>query len=182
MEVTVIRSKRKSIAVQIKPDGPIVVRAPKWMKERDIESFVLEKRMWIEKHSAMIRERQARLEQVEPYTEAELRAWTKQAREIITQKVRYYAPLVGVDYGKIAIRRQRSRWGSCSSKGNLNVNCLLVLLPELQELTDRGNFVTGRASGDIPELPEILGKLAETSEKLERISSVIEKFEQEYRT
>ena len=59
---------------------------------------------------------------------------------------------------------------------------LLVLLPELQELTDRGNFVTGRASGDIPELPEILGKLAETSEKLERISSVIEKFEQEYRT
>ena len=59
---------------------------------------------------------------------------------------------------------------------------LLVLLPELQELTDRGNFVTGHTSGDIPELPEILGKLTETSEKLERISSVIEKFEQEYRT
>ena len=59
---------------------------------------------------------------------------------------------------------------------------LLVLLPELQELTDRGNFVTGRASGEFPELHEILGKLSETSEKLERISSVIEKFEQEYRT
>ena len=59
---------------------------------------------------------------------------------------------------------------------------LLVLLPELQDLTDRGNFVTGRTSGDNPGLPEILGKLSETSEKLERISGVIEKFEQEYRT
>ena len=59
---------------------------------------------------------------------------------------------------------------------------LLVLLPELQELTDRGDFVTGRAPGDIPELHEILGKLTEASDKLERISSVIEKFEQEYRT
>ena len=59
---------------------------------------------------------------------------------------------------------------------------LLVLLPELQELTDRGNFVTGRAPGDFPELYEILGKLTETTDQLERINSVIEKFEQEYRT
>ena len=130
MEVTVIRSKRKTIAVQIKPDGTVVVRAPKWMRERDIESFVQEKRAWIEKHLMLVQERQARVEKVEPYTEEGLRALTKKAREVITQKVRYYAPLVGVDYGSVAIRRQRTRWGSCSSKGNLNFNCLLVLLPE----------------------------------------------------
>ena len=130
MEVTVIRSKRKSIAVQIKPDGAIMVRAPKWMKERDIEGFLQEKRAWIGKHRAAMLERQALLKDAEPYTEKELQALTKQAREVIPQKVRYYAPIVGVDYGRIAIRRQHSRWGSCSSKGNLNFNCLLVLLPE----------------------------------------------------
>ena len=130
MEVTVVRSKRKTIAIQVKPDGKVLVRAPKWMRERDIESFVQEKRAWIEKHLMLVQERQARVEKVEPYTEEGLRALTKKAREVITQKVRYYAPLVGVDYGRIAIRRQRSRWGSCSSKGNLNFNCLLVLLPE----------------------------------------------------
>ena len=130
MEAAVIRSKRRTIAVQVKTDGTVLVRAPKWMRERDIESFVQEKRAWIEKHQRMVLEQQARVENVEPYTEGELRALTKQAREVITQKVRYYAPLVGVDYGRIAIRRQRSRWGSCSSKGNLNFNCLLVLLPE----------------------------------------------------
>ena len=125
-----IRSKRKTIAIQVKPDGTVLVRAPKWMRERDIESFVQEKRAWIEKHQRMVLEQQARMEKVVPYTDEELRALTKKAREVITQKVRYYAPLVGVDYGRIAIRRQRSRWGSCSSKGNLNFNCLLMLLPE----------------------------------------------------
>ena len=130
MEVTVIRSKRKSIAVQLKPDGAIVVRAPKWMKDRDIESFLQEKRTWIEKHQKRLQERQEQLNQLAPYTEEELRALVKEAREVISQKVRYYAPIVGVDYGRIAIRRQRLRWGSCSSKGNLNFNCLLVLLPE----------------------------------------------------
>lgn len=49
---------------------------------------------------------------------------------VIPEKVRHYAPLVGVDYGRITIRNQRTRWGSCSSKGNLNFNYLLMLLPD----------------------------------------------------
>ena len=43
--------------------------------------------------------------------------------------MRYYAPKVGVVYGSITIRCQKSRWGSCSSKGNLSFNCLLMLAP-----------------------------------------------------
>ncbi len=47
----------------------------------------------------------------------------------IPRRVEYFAPLVGVDYGRITIRAQHTRWGSCSSKGNLNFNFLLVLCP-----------------------------------------------------
>lgn len=43
--------------------------------------------------------------------------------------VEYFARQVGVDYGRITIRNQKTRWGSCSSKGNLNFNCLLMLAP-----------------------------------------------------
>ena len=59
----------------------------------------------------------------------EIRQLADKALEIIPGRVNYYAPLVGVTYGRITIRNQRSKWGSCSSKGNLNFNCLLMLTP-----------------------------------------------------
>ena len=62
-------------------------------------------------------------------TEEELRELTKQAKRVIPARAAYYAPKVGVTYGRITIRRQRSRWGSCSSKCNLSFNCLLMLTP-----------------------------------------------------
>ena len=63
-------------------------------------------------------------------TSAEIKELAEKAMAIIPEKVKHFASLFGVDYGKITIRNQRSRWGSCSSKGNLNFNCLLMLLPD----------------------------------------------------
>ena len=48
---------------------------------------------------------------------------------MIPDRVRHYADLIGVSYGRITIRNQKSKWGSCSAKGNLNFNCLLMLCP-----------------------------------------------------
>ena len=52
-----------------------------------------------------------------------------QALQVIPDRVRHYAALIGVRYGRITIRNQKSKWGSCSAKGNLNFNCLLMLCP-----------------------------------------------------
>ncbi|MBR2187880.1 MAG: M48 family metallopeptidase, partial [Eubacterium sp.] len=67
---------------------------------------------------------------VEKLTMEEIQELAAQALRVIPQRVAYYAPKVGVTYGRITIRNQRSKWGSCSSKGNLNFNCLLMLAPD----------------------------------------------------
>lgn len=119
----VIRSSRKTISIRITPAGEIQVRCPSRMPMGDVRKFVESKRNWIEKHLAG-------KTPSEPFGEEELKALAARAKEIIPQRAAYFAPLVGVSYGRITIRAQRSRWGSCSSKGNLNFNCLLMLAPE----------------------------------------------------
>ena len=121
---TIIRTDRKTLAIQIQPDGTVVVRCPKRMAVAEVRRFVESKSQWIDKHLAKYP-----AQSQGKFTEQELKALREQARIVVTQSVRYYAPLVGVSYNQIAIRTQRTRWGSCSSKGNLNFNCLLALVP-----------------------------------------------------
>ena len=128
-DVLVIKSKRKTISIQVKPNE-VIIRAPIKIKDKEIEKFVESKRSWVEKHLHSVSEKQKLLEKIEPYSKEEIKSFIAQAKEIIPPKVKYYADIIGVTYKKITIRCQRTRWGSCSSNGNLNFNCLLVLLPD----------------------------------------------------
>ena len=119
-----VRSSRKTISIQIMPNAEVIVRAPNRMPKAAIEAFLLEKRSWLEKHLAK------QTPPLSAFTDAQIDALTQQARSVIPERVAYYAPAVGVTYGRITIRSQRTRWGSCSSRGNLNFNCLLMLAPE----------------------------------------------------
>ena len=123
-----IRSKRKTLSIEIQPNG-VIIRAPKWASRREIENFIIRKESWIKKHQQKIQARQSQVENLEPLTDEELCRLTEQAKKSIPSRVEYYAKIIGVDYGRITIRHQRTRWGSCSSKGNLNFNCLLMMFP-----------------------------------------------------
>lgn len=65
-----------------------------------------------------------------PFTEEEKNNYREEARKVFAQKADYYAEKLGVTYNRIAIREQKTRWGSCSSKKNLNFNWRLLLAPE----------------------------------------------------
>ncbi|MBP3330853.1 MAG: M48 family metallopeptidase [Clostridia bacterium] len=128
-EISVIRSKRKSVSIEIK-EGKLIVRAPLRMKDKEIDKFLELKKNWIEKHLIASAGRQKEIENLGKYTTEELKSFVSEAKRIIPERVKYYADKIGVDYNNITIRKQHKRWGSCSSQGNLNFNCLLVLMPE----------------------------------------------------
>lgn len=123
MEVKIIRSRRKTVAIQITPAGEVLVRCPKYMTVSEINRFVRSKQSWIEEKLSLIPPPQP------PLTQAELKDLAARAKEDLPQRVSRYAPQIGVSFGRITIRSQKSRWGSCSAKGNLNFNCLLMLAP-----------------------------------------------------
>lgn len=123
---TLVRSDRKTIAIRITPGGEVEVRCPRRCAKRDVDAFVISKQDWIRRHLQAI----ARRPDVPPLSAEEIRNLAKQAAIILPEKARQLALRIGVSYGRITIRSQKTRWGSCSAQGNLNFNCLLMLMPE----------------------------------------------------
>lgn len=131
MKATVIRSNRKTVAIQVNSDLSVTVRAPRSVSEKDIEEILKKKEAWISKHIEKIKETKERFEAepTEKLTREKVIALADEALKVIPERVEYFAKVIGVTYGKITVRNQKTRWGSCSSKGNLNFNCLLMLAP-----------------------------------------------------
>ena len=126
VEYQLIRSSRKTVSVQVTADGEVVVRAPRLYARYKIEAFLREKEPWIRAQL----EKRAAAPRFSVLSEAEHKALAKAAKTWFAARAAHFAPTVGVTYGSVTIRTQKTRWGSCTAKGNLNFNCLLMLAPE----------------------------------------------------
>lgn len=124
MDYEIIRSRRKTVAIQITPDARVLVRCPKNAPAGKIRRFVESKESWIQKHLETMAPLPA------PFTEVEIAELTRQAKAWFPERVAQWAARMGLSYGRVAIRHQRSCWGSCSARKNLNFNCVLMLAPE----------------------------------------------------
>ena len=101
-------------------------------KSGDIVRFLNEKQSWLEENYAkMVQRNKVRMAAKAKYhlSDSKIHELAEQAVEVVPKRVAHYAARMGVTYGRITIRHQRTRWGSCSSNGNLNFNCLLMLAP-----------------------------------------------------
>ena len=127
----IIYSNRKTLAIQITSDSRVRVRAPRQMSRAEIESFLTEKESWVLKHLRNMTQTgtSASDPASAPLSDSERRRYIHMAREIFTRQVCFYANRMNVSYGRISIREQKTRWGSCSSEGNLNFHWKLVLMP-----------------------------------------------------
>ena len=129
IQVEIIRSNRKTMSLQVTREGRVLVRAPYKMPESQIRSFVEEKKSWLNQHVAMAEQQQEMQRKIGKVSEEQRRAGIEMAKRRIAERTAHYAGILGVSYGRITIRDQKTRWGSCSGRGNLNFTWKLILTP-----------------------------------------------------
>jgi len=127
--VTIIRSKRKTAAIHVKPDGKVEFRAPMSMKEKDILRILQEKQAWIEKTKAKLSLRHSAAPAV-VVTAEQLPALKELARQRILPMVARHAPLLAVVPTAVKFNFAKKRFGSCSGKNGLNFSAFLAVYPD----------------------------------------------------
>ena len=120
--------KSKGIRLIIHTDGSFIVTAPRRMPEAFVTQFIRAKSEWVIekldyfKHHPNIAFQKG--------TKKEYEAYKDNALALVEQRIKYFNTLYGFQISGISIKNQKTRWGSCSRKGNLNFNYKIVLLPE----------------------------------------------------
>lgn len=123
-----IRSRRKTLAVEITRDGRVLVRAPQRLAQSTIDDFVVRHADWIARHLAEQRRRLAAAPP--PPTPEEIAALKARARAELPERVARWSRVMGVAPTGIKITTARKRYGSCSGKNSLCFSCFLMNCPE----------------------------------------------------
>lgn len=126
------RRGSRSMRLAIYPDGAFVVTAPKWYPVYVIKRFLKEKADWI-----FEKLKDVDFKALADKKKAEGSNYKKQkepARIIIAERIKFFNQFYNFEYKRVSIKNQKTCWGSCSRKGNLNFNYKIINLPE--ELRD----------------------------------------------
>lgn len=126
-DYTLIRSSRKTLALEVSREGEVIVRAPIRASRGDIERFVEKHEAWLEK--ALARQSERREKHPEPTAE-EQKELIKRAREILPAKIEKYAAIMGAAPTGVKITGAAKRFGSCSGKNSLCFSWRLMSYPE----------------------------------------------------
>lgn len=121
-----IRSRRKTLALEITKDCRVLVRAPMRLSQARIDAFVENHTEWIARHLEQQRQRAA---EHPPETEEEIAALRAQAKSILPERVAYWSQITGLKPTGIRITTARKRYGSCSGKSSLCFSCFLMRCP-----------------------------------------------------
>lgn len=123
-----IRSRRRTLALEITADCRVLVRAPLRLSRERIDAFVESHAAWIETH--LERQRQRALSAPPPPTPVEIAALKAKARAVLPEKVAYWSERMGLVPTGLKITTARKRYGSCSGKNSLCFSCFLMNCPE----------------------------------------------------
>ena len=135
IRISVIRSARKSLGLEVRDANTVLARIPTRASYRELKAFVENHRSWILEKTEVMAEREEKRKST-PAPPPELLSKTDRMKIQlkIGKRVRHYCEAMGVTVGYVTVKNQKTRWGSCSAKGNVNFNYQLAFLPD--ELLD----------------------------------------------
>jgi predicted metal-dependent hydrolase len=117
----------KHLRLKIRNDGQLIATKPWYASDKAVINFMQNKSAWIIEKLNYLKE----LSQNQPLRndEADYLLYKKPAHNLILKKIDYFNQAYQFKVGKISVRKQKTRWGSCSAQGNLNFNYKILLLP-----------------------------------------------------
>jgi len=126
MQYEIKRTDRRTVAITVK-DGKVILRAPKKLSDREAEKIINAHTEWINKKLEAFEKKKAA---EVPLTDNDIAVLKKTARKYFSDKTEYYSKIMNLKYGRITITSAKTRFGSCSSKGNISYSYKLMLYPE----------------------------------------------------
>lgn len=123
MDFEIIYSSRKSVAIQVKRDGSVIVRSPFGVKKSVLEKLVEERSEWI---NNAVKKQTERAVNSKIYTDADIERLRTLAKEVLPVKVEHFSKIMGVKPTALHINSAKKRFGSCSAKNSINFSLYLM--------------------------------------------------------
>ena len=124
--VRLVKTFRNSYSIRVNSKDTLTVRAPLFATQTGVTALLDKHFNWIEKRIPTV---DSQTENGKAPDEEQIKELADKAKEYLGIRLPYFARLLDVRYNNVTVRCQKTRWGSCSAKGNLNFNCLLSLAP-----------------------------------------------------
>lgn len=124
-------ARARRLRITVRCDASVVVTAPYFFSQNKIEKFLADKADWVlNKISFFKNLNPLVLPKPNRIGAQEYRSLKAQAKILVREKIAKVNQIYNFSFNRVSIKKQRSRWGSCSRKGNLNFNYKIVHLPE----------------------------------------------------
>ena len=115
IRISVIRSARKSLGLEVRDANTVLARIPTRVSDRELKAFVENHRSWILEKTAVMAEREEnRKSTPAPLPELLSKTDWMKIQLKIGKRVRHYCETMGVTVGYVTVKSQKTRWGSCS--------------------------------------------------------------------
>ena len=130
---TIRKSRRaKHLRLVVHCDGRVVVTVPRGVRQSIVERFISEKKQWVLKKLHFFENVDNRGGRV--FSNKDYQKYKEEARQLVHDRIDFYNKEYGFKFNRISIKNQRTLWGSCSAKSNININYKVLFLPkELQD-------------------------------------------------